>query len=130
MPTWGKFSDIWGRKLIILIANAVFLVGSLIAALSKDIGMLLAGRTLQGIGGGGLIVLPNICIADMFSQRYGALILSITTANVDSETEANILALLAESGVWLALWDLSLAVPLRKMFLGDGASISIVSSGE
>ena len=69
VPTWGKISDIWGRKLILLIANAVFFIGSLISALSADIGMLLAGRTLQGIGGGGVIVLPNICIADLFSQR-------------------------------------------------------------
>ena len=32
--------------------------------------MLLAGRVIQGIGGGGLIILANICISDLFSQRY------------------------------------------------------------
>ncbi|KAL8949937.1 MAG: hypothetical protein Q9222_004004, partial [Ikaeria aurantiellina] len=46
-PTWGKFSDIWGRKPILLVANVVFLVGSLIAALSINVKMLLAGRTIQ-----------------------------------------------------------------------------------
>ncbi|KAL9595636.1 MAG: hypothetical protein Q9179_004907 [Wetmoreana sp. 5 TL-2023] len=51
-PTWGKFSDIWGRKPILLVANIVFLVGSLISALSINIKMLLAGRAIQGIGGG------------------------------------------------------------------------------
>ncbi|KAL9130515.1 MAG: hypothetical protein Q9217_001335 [Psora testacea] len=50
VPTWGKFSDIWGRKPILLVANFVFFVGSLIAALSIDIKMLLAGRVIQGIG--------------------------------------------------------------------------------
>ncbi|KAL8806666.1 MAG: hypothetical protein Q9182_001194 [Xanthomendoza sp. 2 TL-2023] len=50
-PTWGKFSDIWGRKPILLVANIVFLVGSLVAALSIDVKMLLAGRAIQGIGG-------------------------------------------------------------------------------
>ncbi|KAL8653838.1 MAG: hypothetical protein Q9210_001868 [Variospora velana] len=49
-PTWGKFSDIWGRKPILLVANVVFLAGSLIAALSTGIKMLLAGRAIQGIG--------------------------------------------------------------------------------
>ncbi|KAI4206265.1 MAG: hypothetical protein LQ348_001028 [Seirophora lacunosa] len=49
-PTWGKFSDIWGRKPILLVANVVFLAGSLIAALSVGIKMLLAGRAIQGIG--------------------------------------------------------------------------------
>ncbi|KAL8699864.1 MAG: hypothetical protein Q9201_005760 [Fulgogasparrea decipioides] len=46
-PTWGKFSDIWGRKPILLVANIVFLVGSLISALSINIKMLLAGRAIQ-----------------------------------------------------------------------------------
>ncbi|KAI4118698.1 MAG: hypothetical protein LQ345_001310 [Seirophora villosa] len=69
-PTWGKFSDIWGRKPILLVANVVFLAGSLIAALSTGIKMLLAGRAIQGIGGGGLIILANICISDLFSMRY------------------------------------------------------------
>ncbi len=68
-PTWGKFSDIWGRKPIILFANALFFVGSLISALSNGIQMLLAGRVIQGIGGGGLIILANICISDLFSMR-------------------------------------------------------------
>ncbi|KAL8780780.1 MAG: hypothetical protein Q9194_000713 [Teloschistes cf. exilis] len=68
-PTWGKFSDIWGRKPILLVANIVFLVGSLIAALSINVKMLLAGRAIQGIGGGGLIILANICISDLFSMR-------------------------------------------------------------
>lgn len=69
VPLWGKLSDIWGRKPIIVIANATFLVGSLICALSVDIGMLIVGRALQGMGGGGLIILVNIVISDLFSMR-------------------------------------------------------------
>ena len=68
-PTWGKFSDIWGRKPTILAANVIFCVGSLIAAVSVSIDMLLAGRVIQGVGGGGLIILANICISDLFSMR-------------------------------------------------------------
>ncbi|KUJ24664.1 MFS general substrate transporter [Mollisia scopiformis] len=68
-PSWGKFSDIWGRKPIILVAQGVFFVGSLIAALSVNIGMLIVARAIQGIGGGGLIILTNICIGDLFSMR-------------------------------------------------------------
>ena len=36
--------------------------------------MLLGGRVLQGIGGGGLIILVNICISDLFSMRYDSII--------------------------------------------------------
>lgn len=68
-PMWGKISDIWGRKPIMLIAVAVFWVGSLISALSRSMGMLIAARAIQGIGGGGIIILVNVCISDLFSMR-------------------------------------------------------------
>lgn len=68
-PLWGKVSDIWGRKPTLLIANFIFFVGSLIAALSINIGMLITARAIQGWGGGGLLVLVNITIGDLFSMR-------------------------------------------------------------
>ncbi|KAI2616050.1 MFS general substrate transporter [Hypoxylon sp. NC1633] len=69
VPSWGKISDIWGRKPILLAAVAIFWIGSLICALSINIGMLIAARAIQGIGGGGIVVLTNICIGDLFSMR-------------------------------------------------------------
>ncbi|EXJ88250.1 hypothetical protein A1O1_05180 [Capronia coronata CBS 617.96] len=69
VPLWGKVSDIWGRKPMIILANVIFMAGSLIAALSNSIGLLIGGRVIQGIGGGGLVILVNICIADLFSMR-------------------------------------------------------------
>ena len=68
-PVWGKISDIWGRKPIILLANLVFMIGSLIAALAVTIGMLIGARVIQGIGGGGLVILVYVCIGDLFSMR-------------------------------------------------------------
>ena len=65
----GKISDIWGRKPILLLVNFTFLVGSLICALSINLSMMLVGRAAQGIGGGGIMVLANICITDLFSVR-------------------------------------------------------------
>lgn len=68
-PIWGKVSDIFGRKPILLVTNAIFFVGSLLAATSVNMDMLIAARVIQGIGGGGLIVLVNICISDLFAMR-------------------------------------------------------------
>jgi len=68
-PMWGKISDIWGRKPIMLIAVAIFWIGSLLCALSKNMSMLIAVRAVQGVGGGGIIILVNICISDLFSMR-------------------------------------------------------------
>ena len=69
IPSWGKISDIFGRKPMLLAANVIFMAGSLIAALSTSIGMLIAARTIQGIGGGGLVILSNIVIGDLVSLR-------------------------------------------------------------
>ncbi|KAK0730902.1 major facilitator superfamily-domain-containing protein [Lasiosphaeris hirsuta] len=68
-PMWGRISDIWGRKSIMLIAVGIFWIGSLLSAVSRNMGMLIAARALQGVGGGGIIILVNICISDLFSMR-------------------------------------------------------------
>ncbi|KAK9779824.1 putative Major facilitator superfamily (MFS) profile domain-containing protein [Seiridium cardinale] len=69
VPSWGKISDIWGRKPILMCAVAVFWIGSLICALSINMGMLIAARAIQGAGSGGIVVLVNIAISDLFSMR-------------------------------------------------------------
>ncbi|KAI1384069.1 MFS general substrate transporter [Hypoxylon trugodes] len=69
VPSWGKFSDIWGRKPVLLASVAIFWIGSLLCAVSVSIGMLIAARAIQGVGGGGIVVLTNICVGDLFSLR-------------------------------------------------------------
>lgn len=54
-PIWAKFSDIWGRKPIILASVAMFLGSSIICAKAVDMRMLIIGRSLQGTAGGGMI---------------------------------------------------------------------------
>ncbi|KAL2147941.1 hypothetical protein VTI28DRAFT_3419 [Corynascus sepedonium] len=76
-PLWSKISDIFGRKPIIIVANIIFLVGSLVAALSNSLVMLIAARAVQGAGGGGLITLVEISVGDMFSQRERGLFYGI-----------------------------------------------------
>lgn len=80
VPVWGKVSDIFGRKPALLLANAIFCGGSLISALSVSVKMLLAGRVVQGIGGGGLVILVNICVSDLFSMRERGKYLGIVGA--------------------------------------------------
>ena len=70
IPLWGKLSDVFGRKPIILLANSVFLVGSIMCAVSTSAEMLVAGRSVQGLGGGGINVLVYVCVADLFVIRY------------------------------------------------------------
>ncbi|KAK8063605.1 MFS drug transporter [Apiospora saccharicola] len=72
-PIWAKCSDIWGRKPLLLTAVAWFTAASIIAALSRNMTMLIAGRALQGVASGGLIQLVSIVISDLFSMRERSL---------------------------------------------------------
>ncbi|KAJ5280711.1 efflux pump antibiotic resistance protein [Penicillium angulare] len=70
---WGRLSDIWGRKPILSTSIILFLGGSLICGLAINVSMLIAGRALQGIGSGGITVMANICVSDLFDvQRRSA----------------------------------------------------------
>jgi MFS family permease len=70
IPSWGKFSDIWGRKTILLLAAGVFFLGSALCGTAVSISMLIVGRAVQGAGAGGLLSLTGIIIGDLFSPRY------------------------------------------------------------
>ncbi|KAF9892136.1 hypothetical protein FE257_002542 [Aspergillus nanangensis] len=72
---WANLSDIWGRRPILLIVVAWFFASSLICAMAVNISMLIAGRALQGVAGGGLIQLGTIVISDLFSVRHRSLYL-------------------------------------------------------
>lgn len=69
IPAWGKVSDIWGRKPLLLVATVIFFSGSLICAVGNTIAIFLFGRAVQGLGAAGLITLVNICVSDSFSLR-------------------------------------------------------------
>src|SRR3984957_14002854 len=64
-PLYGKLSDIHGRRPMMLAALGLFIAGSAVCALAHDMTILIAGRTLQGIGGGGIVPLTQTTIADM-----------------------------------------------------------------
>lgn len=69
VPFWGKLSDVFGRKPVILVANVIFLGGSIICAVSANATMLVAGRAVQGLGGGGVVILVHVCVSDLFTIR-------------------------------------------------------------
>ncbi len=68
-PLYGKISDIYGRRITLLFAIAIFVVGSVACALSPTMLVLILSRGLQGLGGGGLISLAQTIIADIVSPR-------------------------------------------------------------
>lgn len=68
-PLWGKFADLFNRKLLIQLALGLFVVGSALAGFSQDTNMLIVFRVFQGLGAGGLAALSQIIMADIISPR-------------------------------------------------------------
>jgi EmrB/QacA subfamily drug resistance transporter len=68
-PLYGKLSDIYGRRMVMLTAIGIFIAGSLACALAPSMTTLILGRALQGLGGGGLMALAQTIIADIVSPR-------------------------------------------------------------
>jgi EmrB/QacA subfamily drug resistance transporter len=68
-PLYGKLGDLYGRKRIFQASIVIFLVGSALCGQAQGMGELIAFRTLQGLGGGGLIVLSQAIIGDIVSPR-------------------------------------------------------------
>jgi EmrB/QacA subfamily drug resistance transporter len=68
-PLYGKASDIWGRRVMLMLGIATFVAGSAACALAPSMLVLILARGLQGLGGGGLISLAQTIIADIVSPK-------------------------------------------------------------
>jgi len=68
-PIFGKLSDMYGRRALLLPAIVLFVVASVLCAVAQDLAQLIAFRALQGVGGAGLISMAQASIADAISPR-------------------------------------------------------------
>ncbi|MGC5167979.1 MDR family MFS transporter [Luteimicrobium sp. DT211] len=68
-PLWGKLGDMYGRKGMIQACIVIFLVGSALCGLAQNMPELIAFRAIQGIGGGGMMVLTQAIVGDVVPPR-------------------------------------------------------------
>jgi EmrB/QacA subfamily drug resistance transporter len=68
-PIYGKMSDIYGRRAILLPSIALFVVASAACALSQTLLQLILARAVQGLGGAGLMSMAQAAIADVVAPR-------------------------------------------------------------
>ncbi len=68
-PVYGRLGDSFGRRNLILIALAIFMIGSVCCALAPNIELLTAARVLQGFGGGGLMTLSQALVGEAVPPR-------------------------------------------------------------
>lgn len=72
IPIYGWLGDRYGRRNILLVALGIFSLGCIVAALADSMGMLIAGRVIQGLGGGGLMNLSQALIGELVPPRQRA----------------------------------------------------------
>ncbi|MDJ0385879.1 MDR family MFS transporter [Streptomyces sp. G-G2] len=68
-PLWGKLGDQYGRKKLFQAAIVLFLIGSALCGLAQNMPQLIGFRALQGLGGGGLMVLSMAIVGDIVPPR-------------------------------------------------------------
>lgn len=72
VPLYGRLGDRYGRREMLLAALGGFIVGSLACGFAQTMGMLIAARVLQGLGGGGLMVMAQALIGELVPPRQRA----------------------------------------------------------
>ena len=85
IPLYGKIADIHGRRFTLRIAILTYMAGSLVCALAPNMLVLILGRVLHGLGGGGLSSMGMVVLADLVSPKergryYGYFAATYTTA--------------------------------------------------
>jgi EmrB/QacA subfamily drug resistance transporter len=68
-PVYGKLGDLYGRRIVMQSAIVIFLLGSALCGLSRNMTQLVVFRAVQGLGGGGLIVTTMAIVGDLVSPR-------------------------------------------------------------
>ena len=69
VPVYGRLGDAFGRRRVMIIALWVFTLGALLCAAAQSLPQLVAGRVVQGLGGGGLVTLAQSLIGELAPPR-------------------------------------------------------------
>ncbi|KAH7104831.1 MFS multidrug transporter [Auriculariales sp. MPI-PUGE-AT-0066] len=119
LPMTGGLADVMGRKGVMLISLVIFAAGAAVCGAAQSMTMLIIGRTIQGIGGGGILSLPAIILSDLVSLRergaYNGLL--GVTWSVAIVTSAIVAGALANHGQWRWIFYLNIPVTAVAILL-------------
>lgn len=80
MPIYGKLGDMLGRKYLLMSTLVLYAAGKVLCGIAGDMGTLIAGRCISGLGGGGIPVLAQACVSDLIPPRKLGVYLGIMGA--------------------------------------------------
>jgi MFS family permease len=114
LPLIGRIADLRGRVPVLLLALVVFAVGSFVTALSYDLPSMVAGRFLQGVGGGGLVPATLALVADLYPVERRGVPLGIVSGVQELGSVIGPLfgAVVLAVADWRAIFAVNLAVGL------------------
>ena len=114
LPLIGRIADLRGRTPVLVAALAVFAFGSLVTASAYDLGSLVAGRFLQGVGGGGLVPVTLALVADLYPVDRRGVPLGVVGAVQELGSVIGPLygAVVLSFGTWRDIFWINLAVAL------------------
>lgn len=122
-PIYGKLSDIYGRRKLLLVALTIFAIASALCAMATTLGELIAARALQGVGGAGLMAMAQAAIADVVSPRERGRyqVFMASTWGVASTAGPIIGGWATEALSWRWIFWINLPIALVAMLLCDRA---------
>lgn len=114
LPLIGRIADLHGRVPVLVMALVLFAVGSLVTAISYDMSSMVAGRFLQGVGGGGLVPATLALVADLYPADRRGVPLGIVSGvqEIGSVLGPLLGAVVLTVSDWRAIFALNLAVAL------------------
>ncbi|EKM52295.1 uncharacterized protein PHACADRAFT_176318 [Phanerochaete carnosa HHB-10118-sp] len=112
LPTSGGLAEIFGRRIMMLGALAVFALGSALCGAAKTMNWLIAARTVQGAGGGAIMSITSIIVSDLVPLRERAMYNALIglTWGVASAIGPLVGGALANGGKWRWLFYLNLPI--------------------
>ena len=120
IPIFGRLGDFHGRKPFVLLAATVFTLASLLCAVAPGMAWLVAGRTLQGVGGGILIGTAFACVPELFPdtrQRLRWQMLLSAAFSVVNAAGPTLGGVLTETFGWRSVFWLNLPVGALSLFM-------------
>jgi MFS family permease len=114
LPLIGRIADLRGRLPVLVMALMVFAIGSLVTAMAYDMPSIVAGRFLQGVGGGGLVPATLALVADLYPTERRGVPLGVVSAVQELGSVVGPLfgALVLAVADWRAIFAINLAVGL------------------